>query len=130
MNLHSVVAGAIGAINPFVNVTVSRSNGYTTNAAGQRVPAYSQFSASVQAQSLTYTDLQKADSLNIQGIRRAIYMNGVVDGVVRVGKQGGDVLIFPDGTFPEGDVWLCAMVLESWSQAGWTKICLTLQDGS
>lgn len=130
MNLHAAVAGAIGAVNPFVDVTVSQSTGYTTNAAGQRTPTYSTFTASVQAQSLSYTDLQKADSLNIQGVRRAIYMNGVADGVVRVGKQGGDVLTFPSGTFPEGDVWLCAMVLESWSQAGWTKLCITLQDGS
>lgn len=130
MNLHAIVSGAIGTINPFVTATVQRSTGYTTNADGSRTPTYTEFSVSVQAQSLTYNDIVHLDSLNIQGVRRAIYLTGVVDGLVRVGKQGGDVLTFPNGTFPEGNVWLCALVLESWSQSGWTKLAITLQDGA
>ena len=130
MNLHSIVAPAIAAINPLVTATLQRSTGYTTNADGNRVPTYSTQSVTVQAQSLTYTDITHLDGLNIQGVRRAIYLTGVAEGVVRVGKQGGDVLTFPVGTFPEGNVWLCALALESWSQSGWTKVAITLQNGT
>jgi hypothetical protein len=129
LNLHSIVTPAISAINPPVTASVSRSTGYTTNADGSRVPTYSvPFSVQVQAQSLTYTDLMQLNGLNIQGIRRAIYLSGVVEGVVRVAQNGGDILTFPSGTFPEGNVWLAAHVLESWSQSGWTKIAIVLQD--
>lgn len=131
MNLHGIVSGAIGTVNPFVTATVQRSTGYTTNADGSRVPTYTTFTASMQAQALTYTDLIQLDALNIQGIRRKIYLNtasGDVEGVVRAGQRGGDVLTFPNGTFPEGNVWLAAHVLEHWPD--WQAVAITLQDNA
>jgi len=79
------------------------------------------FSAPAQIQSLTYSDLMKMDGLNIQGQRRALYLNGRFDGVVRPALKGGDLVTFPDGT-----KWLVAMVLEYWPD--WCKIAVTLQD--
>ena len=131
MNLHGLVSGAIGAVNPLVAATVRQSTGYTTNSDGSRVPTYTTFGVSVQPQALTYTDLVKLDGLNITGIRRAIYLNvasGDVEGAVRAQQSGGDVLTFPSGTFPEGNVWLAAYVLEHWPD--WEKIALTLQNNS
>jgi hypothetical protein len=134
MNLHSIVAGAISAVNPFISATRRRSTGYTTNAAGQRIPTFSNVPVTLQIQALTYTDLTHLDALNIQGMRRAVYMQGVAAGLVRVGQQGGDLIVFPSGTLSEGDVWLVAHILESWNDGSgnfaWVKYCITLQDGS
>jgi len=76
-----------------------------------------------QVQSLTYTDLTQIDGLNIQGVRRAIYINGEVDGLVRSENKGGDII-----TTPNGEVWLVVLVLEYWPD--WTKCVVTLQNGA
>jgi hypothetical protein len=75
---------------------------------------------------LTYQDLQKLQGLNIAGVRKAGYLYGAWYGTVRSAQKGGDLL-----TTPDGQVWLVAYVLENWDiSAGWTKVCLTLQNGS
>lgn len=130
MNLHGIVSGAIAAVNPSVPATVKRSTGYTTAADGTQVPSYTTFGIRAQVQALTYSDLKQLDGLNIQGVRRAAYLSGYVLAVVRPKQAGGDLIIFPDGTFPEGNTWLVAHVLETWSQSGWVKCALTLQNGA
>jgi hypothetical protein len=125
VNLHGLVSTAIGVVNPFLNVTVDASTGYTTNPDGSRVPTYSTLTFSVQVQALTYTDLIQLDGLGIQGVRRAIYTNGAIAGAIRIDKKGGDILVFPSGALPEGNNWLAAYVLEQW--ADWCKIVITLQ---
>lgn len=127
MNLHGIVSGVIGAVNPLVTATIMRSTGYTTSADGDRVPTYDTIAnVSLQVQALTYSDLQQLDGLNIQGTRRAIYLSGEIEGVVRVKQEGGDLVVFPNGTLPEGNTWLCAHVLEAWPQ--WRKVAITLQN--
>lgn len=128
MNLHGIVSGAIGAVNPFVFATVKRSTGYTTAPDGSRTATYQTFGAKVQVQALTYSDLRQLDGLNIQGVRRAIYLSGEVEGVVRVQQEGGDLIVFPNRTLPEGNVWLAAYVLEQWPD--WRKIAIVLQNGA
>lgn len=129
MNLHGIVTSAIGSVNPFVTVTVRRSTGSTTNADGTRTPTYTDVTTvPVQVQSLTFQDLQHLDGLNIQGVQRAIYLSEQVMTVVRVGKLGGDLLVFPIGTLPEGTTWLATHALERWPD--WCKIAITLQNGS
>lgn len=128
MNLHALAMPLIGAVNPnIVDAVCSQSTGYTTLPSGKRVPTYNNFCFDCQAQSLTFQDLQHLDGQNIQGVRRAIYLSGAIFAIVRVAQKGGDILTFPDRTFPEGNVWLAALVLESWSQAGWVKVAITLQ---
>jgi hypothetical protein len=133
VNLHNIVAAAIGSVNPFVPATVQVSAGYTTNSDFSRTPIYTTLAVNVQVQALTYNDLVHLDGLNIQGVRRAIYTNGSIMGLVRIDQKGGGVISFAAGLFPEGDTWLCAHVLEQWSDGGngasWCKICITLQDG-
>lgn len=123
MNLHGIAAPAIGAVNPSVDVTVKISNGYTTDAAGARVPQYLPDQiVPAQIQALAFRDLMQLDGLNLQGTRRKIYFYGEVDGLVRATNKGGDLVIFPDGS-----VWLVAMVLEQWPD--WCSVAVTLQDG-
>ena len=127
MNLHSIVVNSIAQINPLLNATLQVSTGYATNADGSRVPSYaSPVNILIQAQALQYNDLMQIASLNIQGVRKAIYIQGDWEGVVRADNKGGDLITFPDGT-----IWLVAFVFENWFiTSGWTKVCATLQNGS
>jgi hypothetical protein len=127
MNLRGIANSNTKAINPNVTCTRRRSTGSVMKPGGVRVPTYSDSTLTVQAQALSFGDLAQLDGLNIQGTRRAIYTDGVVSGLIRVAKQGGDILVFPTGTFPEGDTWLCVHVLEQWTP--WCKVAITLQDG-
>lgn len=121
MNLHAIAIGATSFVLPPIPLVVQISNGYTTNADGSRVPSYAPaqiISGDVQA--LQYTDIAQLSGLNIQGVRHKIYMNGEVDGLIRVENKGGDLI-----TDPSGNVWLVALVLEYWP--GWCNVAVTLQ---
>lgn len=125
MNLHAVVSGAIGAINPHQQITLRVSTGYATNAAGKRSPAYAApVSLTAQVQDLSSRDLLQLSGLGIQGSQKTVYCNGSIDGVVRVTQKGGDLI-----TLADGSVWLTTQVLEQWD-TGWCKVAITLQNGS
>jgi hypothetical protein len=76
-----------------------------------------------QVQALTFRDIAQLEGLNLQGTRRAIYLDGAIEGLVRPQNKGGDLITLPDGT-----VWLVAMVLEHWLD--WCKVAATLQNNS
>ena len=121
MNLHGIVSNAIGMINPNVLITIERSTGFTTSANGRQVPAYAApATVLAQVQSLTFGDLTQIEGLNIQGERRAVYINGRTDGVIRPDQKGGDLVTLPDGT-----KWLNVHVLEYWPD--WCKFVITRQ---
>ena len=125
MNLHRLVKSQIGAVNPHVYATLQRSTGYATNADGTRTPTYGGTeTVRVQVQALQYTDIAQSDGLNIEGERRAMYIEGNWEGVVRADQRGGDLITLPDGTN-----WLVAMVLENWGgRDGWVKVACTRQN--
>jgi hypothetical protein len=124
MNLNSIVAGAIGAVNPDITITIQASTGYSTNADGTRAPAYAApVSMQGQVQALQYNDIAQIDGLNITGTRRKLYINGAWNGVVRADGKGGDLV-----TLPDSSVWLVVFVFEQW--ADWAAVCITEQDGS
>jgi hypothetical protein len=127
MNLNNIVAPIVAAVNPWVTALIQPSQGYTTNDDGKRVPAYGQsIPVQVQMQALQYNDLMQVSGLNIQGERRAMYANGEWDAVVRSTQEGGDLV-----TLPDGSVWLLVFQFEDWnSTGGWTKFCVTRQNGS
>lgn len=127
MNLHNIVGPIIAAVNPWVLASIQPSQGYKTNDDGSRVPAYADaLDVLVQMQALQYNDLMQVSGLNIQGERRAMYANGEWDAVVRSTQEGGDLV-----TLPDGSVWLLVFQFEDWSStAGWTKFCVTKQNGS
>ena len=129
MNLHGIVSGAIGVINPPTLCTLRTSTGNTTRPDGTRVPGYSDTPlVPVQVQSLTYTDLMKLGGLNIEGIRRAAYINGNPQGIDRQAIKGGDLITMGNlAGFPGPTVWLVAQVLEHWPD--WSALAITLQNG-
>lgn len=127
MNLRGIANAATKAINPNVTCTRQRSTGSITRPGGVRVPQYATDTLVVQVQALSAGELRQLDGLNIQGVRRAVYANGVIAGAIRAARVGGDILVFPAGTLPEGNTWLCVHVLEQWPD--WCKIAVTLQDG-
>jgi hypothetical protein len=122
MNLHQIVSGAIGSVNPFISATMLRSTGYTTAPDGTRTPTFTSIPASIQVQALSTDELKQIEGLNLQGQKNGVYLNGQWNGTVRVGKQGGDMLKFG------GQTWLVVTVLENWPD--FTKLAVVLQDGS
>jgi hypothetical protein len=127
MNLHAIVGPCVAVVNPWISASIQPSQGYATGDDGKRTPAYgAAIPVSVQMQPLQYNDLIQVSGLNIQGIRKAMYANGEWDAVVRSTQEGGDLV-----TLPDGSVWLLVFQFEDWNMtAGWTKFCVTLQNGS
>lgn len=127
MNLHAIVRGAINSINPDLPVTVKQNTGYTTDAAFKRTPTYSNTATTGQVQALSGKDLKQLESqgIQVQGVMRAVYLNGDWQGLRRYTQQGGDLLVFdiPDGT---PATWLVVQVLETW-HVGWCKVAVSLQ---
>ncbi len=127
MDLHSIVSGAIGTINPFILASIQMSNGYTTNAAGLQQPQYfSPINQSIQVQALQYNDIVQLDGLNIQGERRKVYIEGFWSGVIRADSRGGDLFTFPEYPGGPSRTWLVVFVFEHWPD--WSSLALTLQD--
>lgn len=94
----------------------------------QAVPAQAMTTAllvSAQMQPLSAGDLRQIEGLNITGDKRAIYVNGDINGVIRVRLKGGDLV-----TLTDGSVWLVTNNLEGWDPtAGWSKALIVLQNG-
>jgi hypothetical protein len=119
VDLHSIVSGAIGTVNPFVLATLRQSDGYTTNADGTRTPNYVDTVMRIQVQPMSSDELKQVEGLNIQGNKTAIYLRGNWNGVVRVDRQGGDLFKFA------GKTWLASVALENWPD--WSKIMVVEQ---
>ena len=130
MNLQSITAAFVAAVNPQVNCLLKVSTGNTPGADYSQTPSYApEVTVRAQIQSLTYRDLMQLEGLNLNGTKKAIYLYGNIEGVVRQTNKGGDIITMPDGT-----VWLVAQVLESWGQntsnttERWCKVACVLQN--
>ena len=125
MNLHQIVSGAIGRVNPFINATLLRSTGYTIGADGSQAPSYAApVPAAVQVQALSSDELKQVEGLNVQGNKQGIYLNGNWNGAVRVNRAGGDLIVIDQG--PAAGTYLVVTVLENWPD--WTKVAVVLQN--
>lgn len=124
MNLNSIVAAAVGAVNPEVLLAIQVSTGATGNPDASRTPTFLPTCYRWgQLQPLQYNDILQIEGLNLQGIRKKVYINGAVDGLVRGRKMGGDLITTSP---PNSEVWKVAMVTEAWPD--WTSAIITLQD--
>lgn len=119
MNLHNIVSGAVGIVNPHSPGEIRISVGYDIAPSGKQVPRYITTPVTAQIQPLTFTDLQHTNGLNIQGMLKAAYVNGNFNAVNRPRQQGGDLLII------NGEEWLIVQILEEWPN--WCKFTVTLQ---
>lgn len=129
MNLHTIVRGAINSVNPDISGTLYKSVGYTTNTAGVQTPNYVQTTVQIQVQASTGKDLQHPNFINVQGVKRSVYMFGNQQGVSRPDVIGGDMLAFPQTVGGTRQLWLVVAVLETWSPdaAGFCKLGVVLQ---
>jgi hypothetical protein len=120
MDLRGIANGVTASVNPNITVTVKRSTGYAIGAGRKQVPSYAApVSGPGQLQAMSADDIKQLDGLNIQGTIKAIYLRGVLAGVVRPDSTGGDIV--EEG----GRTWLVVKVLESWPN--WTKAAIVLQ---
>lgn len=121
MDLHRIVSGAIGSVNPFILASIQKNTGYTTSGSGARTPSYAAAVSGVriQKQATTAEDLKHIDNMNIQGEVCTVYMEGVQYPVNRITQQGGDLFTFG------GNTWLVVALLEMWPD--WCKLVLCLQ---
>lgn len=127
MNLQQIANGAITAINPNFAATLFISTG--SNVVNfKQVPTYDQVAISAQVQPLTSGDLRQLDSLNIQGAQKSIWLNGAALGISRINQRGGDLIVFANGTLPEGNTWLVLASLEQWQGSTWAHVAVVLQD--
>ena len=121
MNLHGIVSGAIGVINPKITASIQISTGYTQDESYNQIPVYSApQDVQVQRQPLSTDDLKQLDGLNVQGEKAAFYSESQLGAVQRIDEKGGDVINLPDGT-----IWLVVMVLEKWPD--WVKVACVRQ---
>lgn len=125
MDLHGIASSAIGAVNPFVPVTIAISMGSTINPDGSRTPTYSDPIDGVMAQiqPMTGRELSQVEGLNLQGTKRGIYLEGNIDAIQRLNQKGGDLI-----TMEDGSIWLTVLILETWPD--WVHAAVTLQNGS
>lgn len=129
LNLHNAVRGAIDALNPTFSGVWRRSSGYTVATNGVQTPTYVDSTVTMRVQALSGRDLKHEAFLNMQGVKRSVYLYGNVQGVVRPNVQGGDILQFPENRGGTNRDWLVVVVLETWTPdaAGWCKIGCILQ---
>lgn len=124
MNLHGLVSGAIGTVNPFVIVTVQFSAGASAAPDGTLIPAYAPEDVSAQIQAMGWRDLEKMEGLNLQGSLCKIYFYGFVEAIVRNTQKGGDLVTVTGG--PYAGTWLTNTVLEAWPD--WCAVACILQN--
>lgn len=120
MNLHGIAAPMIGIVNPFVAAQLWASTGNAVNPDGSVTPGYAApVTMQVQAQELSFKELQHANNLNLQGILKSIYCPGTVQAVNRLAGTGGDKIVIA------GDTYLAVAISEQWPQ--WCKVIGQLQ---
>lgn len=124
MNLHSIVAPIVAAVNPMTTAEWLQSIGPTTNADFSQTPGFAApQTIQIQNQALTASDLRHLDALNIQTVTRKVWANCSLQGINRATQQGGDKLTFG------GRTWLVTIVFETWDVDGpWSSAGLTQQN--
>jgi len=119
MNLHQIVSGVIGQVNPFIDATVKVFAGEVEDEAGNVTPSYEPTAVNGQLQPLGWTDLKQLDGMNITGAQKKFYVNGFFSAVSRITDNGGDLLIIGD------EVWMIKTVLEDWPD--WCSLAIQRQ---
>lgn len=131
INVRAIANSAIQAINPNQSITWKQSTGNTVDAAGNQTPSYTTLTGiAANVQSLSWKDLQHKDLINVQGVKRAVYLYGNVQGNVRPTAKGGDLLLFPQELGGTVATWLVVCALETWNSdsTGWSKVAVVLQN--
>ena len=125
MNLHGIAAAAIGAINPFIPVSIRVSAGATEDDSGRPIKAYAApLAAMGQKQPVSGREIERFNQQGIQGVACKMYLNGNYEGMFRVLGKGGDMIDIPG----EGQTYFVASVMERWPD--WCCVALTMQNNA
>lgn len=120
MNLHTIVAPAIGTVNPFIDATIRVNEGWAVDENYNQVPGYSDpIEVKIQRQALSQKDLAHVANMGIQGVMVSLYVEGDYQGVIRDDGTGGDLFNFDDKE------WLVVAVPESWKN--WCRVIVCQQ---
>ena len=120
MNLRAMANQLTQAVNPNIEATIYKSNGWTVNPDRSRTPAFdTPITMMIQKQAMTQSDLQHVDSMGLQGQFLSIYTNGNWCGLNRKANEGGDIFEF------DGNKWRVISVPENWEN--WTRVIVCLQ---
>ena len=116
MNLHEVVAGAIGAVNRHEMVTLWHCTG-VSNTKGVVTPAYEKTSLRAQVQRPSAADLELNE--RVARAKQAIraWIDAPADTINRMTQSVGDIIERSDGTY-----WLIVSVPESFSGEEWLSV--------
>lgn len=126
MNLHGLVRGAIGAINPDIQAQYQASAGSAQSASFKQIPAYAAtVPVRIQAQPLKASDLRLVEALGLAGVFRSVHMFGINQGITRPNQKGGDYLTFPQYPGAAAQPWLTIQVMEQWPD--WCRVLVCLQ---
>lgn len=132
INVRALANRSVQRVNPNVAATLRRSTGYTTGDSGKRAPSYAPDEPIiVQVQSLTQSELEHLNNLNISNGQASVFVNTQLSSVDRPSQSGGDLIVFDtDPRIPaslRGQTWLVVALLEGWATAGWCKAAITSQ---
>lgn len=97
----------------------------------RRTPTFTDHTlVAAQVQALSAGQIRHAEMLNIQGVKRGVWLYGNKQGVVRVDAKGGDILQFPETLGGTVRDWLVYDVIETWNPdaTGWCHVAVVLQD--
>jgi hypothetical protein len=130
LNLHAIVRPAITTVNPDYMGVWRESAGFTQDATGRPIPQYvDHANVPMQVQALSGKDLLHEAFMSMQGVKRAVYLFGNVQGVSRPNAKGGDLLLFPENFGGTPRMWLVVHVMETWGPdaTGWCRVGVVLQ---
>ena len=116
MNLHEVVAGAIGSVNRHEMVTLWRCTG-VSNVKGKVTPTYEQTTVRAQIQRPSAADLELNERVARAKQSIKAWINAPADTINRVDQSAGDIIQRADGTY-----WLIVGIKESYAGEGWLSV--------
>ena len=116
MNLHEIVAGAIGSVNRHEMITLWRCTG-VSNVKGVITPAYEKSTVRAQIQRPNAADLELNERVARAEQSIKVWLNAPADTINRVDQSAGDIIQRADGTY-----WLIVGIKESYATEGWLSV--------
>ena len=121
MNLHDIVAGAIGSVNPHEQVKVYNCTG-TQNVKGKVTAVYEVSTRRAQVQAPTESDIKLVERLAEAEHKIKVWIDAPAGTINRVTQSAGDIIERDDGTY-----WLVVGVSDDFSRVGWCCCLCVLQ---
>lgn len=116
MNLHDIVAGAIGSVNQHEMVTIWRCTG-TTNVKGIVTPEYEKIERRAQIQQPSPSDIEHNERVARAGHSIKAWIDVPVDTINRNTQTAGDIIERDDGSY-----WLIVGIREAYEREGWLSV--------